>query len=377
MRPIRVLNVTSSPYATGGVETLLLHMADRYHSDFDVRYCNLFFPQSTFIDALRDLGCMVTSIGAPNWIDLPATVLRLTAFLRRDRPDIVHSHMLHSTVVAQLAASIARVPVRIVSRHYTDSQHPPPLICSFEHRLARRAMRVIAVSNAIADELAAAGVDRGRISVVHNGIALDYVDRHIAANDVPWPKEWNDTLLLGTVGNLYRYKGHAELVEAFAIVAEERSDARLVIVGEGAERARLESLVREYGLRERVWLTGRQSNVPALLRRLKIYVHPSRAEPFGIAVLEAMAVGLPVVSTCVGGLPEVVADGTTGVLVSPNDPAGLAAAILRMAADYDSARAMGREGRARVERDFTIAASVEKTEAVYRSAIERNGGRGS
>lgn len=369
--PLRVLHVTSTPSAAGGAERLLLDMVRHYDRDaFAFSYCNLFFEKSSFVDALRAAGEDVTVIPGMRFHSLPAVVTRLVRHLRRIRPDLVHTHMLHASVAGQFAAALARVPARLVTRHYTDDVLSAPRRAA-ERFVLRRATRVLSVSEAVAANLRAGGVDPGVISVVHNGIDLQRFDGESARVAVPpWPAEWADAIVIGSVGNLFAYKGYDVLLRAFAAVHRQEPRVRLVVIGEGRERAALTALAGELGVAAFVAFPGRSPDVPTLLRSLSLYVQPSLSESFGIAVAEAMAARLPVVATTAGGLPEVVADGETGLLVPPADSSALAGAILRLVRDGTTARMLGQRGRLRVEANFSIAITVREAEAIYRAVSQ-------
>jgi glycosyltransferase involved in cell wall biosynthesis len=368
---IRVLNVASSPHALGGVESLLVRSAGELDpAGFDVDYCNLFFPHSTLVAALEDRGVPVRTIGDRGVLGLPGVVGALRRAIRRGEYDIVHTHMLHATIAGQAAAASTRTPVRIVTRHYTDHHIAAPLRYA-ERFVTRRATRVIAVSEAVRRHLLAIGVPDARIRVVYNGIDVARGDACRLEGPLPWPAEWKDRLLIASVGNLIGYKGQRTLIEAFAKIRAGNPDARLVLIGEGPERAALEELAQRLGVAADVAMPGHRTDVPALLRHCRIYVQPSRIEAFGIAAAEAMAAGVPVVASNVEGLPELVQEGETGLLVPSRDTDSMAEAVLSLAADPGRARDMGAAGRNRIEREFTIQRHVAATADVYRDAIER------
>lgn len=369
---IRVLNVASSPHAVGGVEYLLVRTAAELDSQrFDVRYCNLFFEESTLVSALRERGAEVIAIGGSGFLHVPGIFRALRDEITKGAYDIVHTHMLHATIVGQSAAAAAHAPVRIVTRHYTD-QHLTLARRTAERFATRRATIVIAVSQAVRRNLLDAGVRDERIRVIHNGVDLAALDSAPVAGTLPWPDAWNDALLIACTGNFIAYKGHRLLLHAFQEIVRSRPDARLVLIGEGPERAALQHLAARLGIADSVLMPGVREDVPALLRHCRIYVQPSLVESFGIAAAEAMASRLPVVATKVGGLPELVADGETGFLVEPGDPYALAKAVLALAADPARAVEMGKAGRARVESEFTLQRHVERTEAVYEEAVAHN-----
>jgi glycosyltransferase involved in cell wall biosynthesis len=368
---IRVLNVASSPHALGGVESLLVRSAGELDPRaFDVSYCNLFFAHSTLVAALEERGVAVLAIGGRGVLGLPAVIGTLRRVIQHGAYDIVHTHMLHATIAGQAAASTTRAPVRIVTRHYTDHHIAAPLRYA-ERFLTRRATRVIAVSEAVRRHLVAIGVPDSRIRVVYNGIDVAGGDACRLEGALPWPADWSGRLLIASVGNLIDYKGQRTLIQAFARIRAENRDARLVLIGEGPERGALEGLARRLGVAADVAMPGHRTDVPALLRHCRIYVQPSRIEAFGIAAAEAMAASVPVVASNVEGLPELVRQGETGLLVPSQDADSMAEAVLALAGDTGRAAAMGAAGRKRIEREFTIQRHVAATADVYREAIAR------
>ena len=253
------------------------------------------------------------------------------------RPDVVHVHLFHA---AALVASLPRRPGRrlLLTHHhgdtYTYGRHRAQL--AVDRLLPRRFDMVAAVSGSVADFLVEDfGVPARRVRVVLNGWEGD-PRRH-----VPEP----DALRVVSVGNLRPAKGHLVLVDAFAEVARRAPAARLALVGDGPLRQEVEARVQALGLSGRVQLKGPVDDVWPELAAADIFVMPSHREPLGIAVLEAMAAGLPVVASRVGGLPELVEAGVNGELVPPGDPLALASAVLalepaeRRAAMGDAARA--------------------------------------
>jgi len=372
--PLKVLNLTSTRYGIGGVERLILSAADKYDvSRVSVAYCNLFCDrggEGEFPRALRRKRLSCFDVPGHRWSDLPSILRRLVRLLRGERFDVLHTHMLQATLIGHVAARIARTPVAVVTRHYTDdvlSQRP--LLDRLDRRATRGAARVIAVSAAVRDQLVQRGVSEERVRVVHNGIDLRGFDAAVPEEPLPWPDSWNERFLIGCVGGLFPQKGHADLLRAMSVVTRSRPDARLAIIGEGPERAALEKRIAELGMGCCVRLCGFRRDAAALLRCVDLYVHPSLHESFGISILEAMAAARPVIATRTGGIPEVVADGETGVLVPPGDAPALSAAILDLAASADRSRRLGEAGRRRVEQRFEIRKTVQACEALYEEHV--------
>jgi len=325
-------------------------------------------------DEIRTAGIAVTDLEARGKWDL-SVAWRLYRLLRRERPTILHTWMFHANVPGRLLGRLAGVPI-IISSERTMGQES-----RWRYRLNRITApltdRVVCVSQRVADFVVQeVGIPQCKVVVIPNGIDLrnfKYLPakrQARAALGLPY-----ELALIGTVARLNPVKRLDVLLQALASV----NGVCAVIIGDGPERARLEALRKQLGLVERVRFVGQQSNVPEWLAAMDLFVLPSDWEGMSNALLEAMAVGLPVVATAVGGTPEVVVDGVTGLLVPPRDPEALAEAIIALLQDRERAEAMGRTGQERVERYFTVERMVQKTEALYEELIgekmERGGQR--
>lgn len=369
--PLKILNLTSTPRGIGGVESLLLSAADKYDpARFSIAYCNLFDDDAgngIFPTALKERGATYFHIPGRQWRDLPTLVAGLVKLMRRERFDVIHSHMLHATIVGHIAARIARVPVRITSRQYTEEafHNKGALFRALDRRLTRSATHVIAVSDAVRKTIIREDkIPPHIISVVYNSIDLHMLDAAQIDQPVPWDKSWEDSFVLGCVGSLNVRKGHADLLRALAEVLVVQPNVRLVILGEGSQREPLMALARELGIARHVLLAGFRSDIPALVRRFDLYVHPSLNETFGIAIAEAMAARRAVIGSTVGGIPEVIGN-DAGLLVPPANPATLTAAILKLVANPGLAKQMGERGRQRVQELFTVETTVAKYQELY------------
>lgn len=309
---------------------------------------------------------------------------RWTRLLRELRPDIVHTRNL-AALEMQPAAWAAGVHARVHGEHGRDIEDLHGT--SRRHRWMRRLHRPfvqhwVALSGELQGYLHdAVGVPAARVTRIGNGVD----DRRFAPapgggrqpltgspfND---PRLW----LLGTVGRMQTVKAQPLLVQAFALALREQpalaERTRLVLVGDGPLRAECETLVREAGIAPLVWFSGERSDVPDVMRGLDCFVLPSLAEGISNTILEAMASGLPVLATRVGGNAELVAEGVTdgtGEIVPPGDVSALAAVIARWAADPARAAAAGHAGRRRVERQFSLQAMVAAYDGVYHRVLGR------
>ena len=223
-----------------------------------------------------------------------------------------------------------------------------------------------AVSHALKDSMAEEGFPASRIAVVPNGIDAgrlpDAADRHRARAAFGVP---DDAFVVGTVARLDPVKDLGSLVLAFGQLRAAHPRSHLVIVGDGPERGRLEAMARENGLAPAIFLLGQRDDARALLAGFDAYVNCSTSEGVSLSVLEAMAAGLPIVATRVGGTPEVIEHSRTGVLVPARNSRALAEALFTLAADGLSARTLGAAARFAVEERFTIDRMVDHYARVY------------
>jgi glycosyltransferase involved in cell wall biosynthesis len=270
--------------------------------------------------------------------------------------DLVHTHLVHADVYGALGAR------RLVSTKHNDDPFRAGAFRFVERALARRAARVIAITNSLARfQVERVGLPAGKVEVIHYG--LDELPEAWGTNPPdPVPP---DARVLLCVCRLEPQKGVDVAIRAMAGV----TGAHLVVLGEGPQRRALEQLARELDVP--VYLPGRVPDVAAWLRRASALVHPVRWEGFGLALLEAMLASLPVVATNVSSIPEIVVDGETGLLVSPDDPAALAAAVNRV---LQEPSAYGEHGLARARAAFGVAGMADRTLAVYGAALSRTSG---
>lgn len=317
-----------------------------------------------FADRLQRGGVRVDRLEIRGHVD-PILVARLVAWFRRERPDIVHTHLIHADVHAIPAARLAGVPVVISTKHNDDRFRRYSIFVSLERWLGARVDRTIAISEALRQFiLTSTRQDAARVVTVRYGY-----DPSVDARpevDAPSPIPPGRRIVLA-VGRLVDQKGHDVLVAAFRRVRARIPDAHLVIVGGGPRRPRLEAQARRLGLADAVTLTGHRQDTRALMRSAAVLAHPSRWEGFGLVLLEAMAERLPIVATRVSAIPEIVAHGSTGVLVAIDDDAALADALIGLLAAPTDARRMGEAGRARLDREFSLERMTRATEEIYRT----------
>ncbi len=305
---------------------------------------------------------------------------KLWRLLRQHRPAIVHTRNL-AALEMQAAAWAAGVPVRIHGEHGRDVGDFDG--SSRKNQWSRRLMRPfvqqwVALSHDLASTLTGpVGIPSTRVQRICNGVDSERFHpaggARAAIPGCPFtdPRLW----LVGTVGRMQTVKNPVDLARAFvqvlAVAPALRERLRLVMVGEGPLRAQVAEVLQQAGAADLAWLPGERADVPAVMRGLDGFVLPSLAEGISNTILEAMASGLPVVATAVGGNPDLVAAGQTGLLVPAGKTDALAVALLQMAGDPAAAAAMGRAGRARVEQEFSLQVMVNAYQRLYERLLDR------
>jgi glycosyltransferase involved in cell wall biosynthesis len=283
--------------------------------------------------------------------------------------------MFHANLPGRVLGRLAGVPIIITSRR--NENIGGAMRERFNRWTAHLDDRVVAVCElARQAEIERAGVAFEHVVTIYNGVdvtqfpvaSVQATAQARRAIGMPFKVP-----LVGSVGRLHPQKGFSDLLTAFVQVRQRIPSAQLFVAGDGELREGLEAQARSLGMAEAVTFTGVRADVPKILAALDLFVLPSLWEGMPNAVLEAMAAGLPVVATAVGGTPEVVMDGVTGLLVPPQDPSALAQAIERLLRDPDLRRTMGRAGRRRVEQHFDVRETVRQVEDLYETLLREKG----
>lgn len=362
----------------GGAEVVAASFL-RHAADFgiDAELCCLkTLRGNPFEEALRHEGLPVRNLEARNLRDR-AAFGRLVEHIRRTGPDVLHLHLTYATIWGLLAAKRCGRPA-------VATLHGGPVPVSSWSReglrqrwmanlLRRRAVRVLAVSEAVREAWRRHGrLSSEALEVLPNGVPLPAACPSRAASGAErralgLPD--GDPLIV-TVATLRGGKGVDTLLAASSRVLAARPGMRLAVVGEGPLRSELEEQAARLGLEDSVSWLGLRHDVPALLAAADVFVLASDHDALPTALLEAMATRTPVVASRVGGIPEIVRDGTTGLLVPPRDPGALAAALSRLAGDPSERQRLGAAGYQRVREGFSLEIWLERLRGVYRSVSE-------
>lgn len=373
-----------STLEVGGTERQLVAMLSRFDRErFEPAVCVL-SPGGVLEEEVRSLGVGLHVIplrGLSPVRHLPpivSLIWRLLKVVRSEKPDLIHGLLFWDYVLAACAGRLARVPAVVAGRRSLSRSRPRKYLV-LERFVNRLTDLVIANSEAVReDTIRRERLPAQKVRVIHNGIDLDRFDQGgLDGGPAGLPELAAGPHVVAVVANFLKYKGHLLFLEAWAEAIRQVPGAFAVLVGDGPTRRAVEEAARTTGMADRVFFAGMRHDVPAILRAVALYVHPSEEEGFSNAILEAMAAGRPVVATKVGGTPEAVIHGQTGLLVRPGDSRELARAIVRVLAHPDDARRMGEAGRRRIAEEFTIDMMVERYQCLYDELLEFRPGRTS
>jgi len=372
----RVLNVVPT-LMCGGTENqfmTLARMLDRVR--FDVEFACL-RRWGGFVDELVARNIPLTEYPVPTFRSLAALTqqARLTRHIRRRQIQIVHAYNFYGNVFATAPARLV-APVVIAS-----IRDRAPYLTRMQKRVQRYACQfadcILVNADAVRDWLISDGYAPSKIAVIRNGVDLTRFDN--PPSPVNMRRELglpDDTPIVGVVSRLTRLKGLEQFLEAAAIVRSRVPTVRFVVVGETNPMDRqylrdLQEYAARCGVAEYVTFTGLRSDVPEVLASFTVSVMPSLNEALSNVVLESMAAGTPTVATRVGGTPEAVIDGVTGILVPPADSGALADAIVHLLNDPQLAAHLGRAARSRIADQFSVRRMVRTTEDLYTDLLER------
>lgn len=378
MRPIRICYVIGS-LDIGGAERHLAQVVQRLdRSLFAPQVCVL-TRAGVLASEVEAAGVSVTVLGFKGFLrGGPLAPLRglgrfvwLMRFFRRERFDMVHAYLFWAYVLAVPAARLAGVPIVLESRRslglFKDGR---PHYVWLEGLTNPLADLFVANSQAVRDDaIRREGIRADKIRVIYNG-----VDAPLYAAGAPSDalrraraelRIAPGTPVILVLARLYDYKGHAHLLEAVSALTARNREFRVLLVGEGPEEEDLKAEARRLGLADRVAFVGERTDVLTLLTLSDMSVLPSLQEGFSNTVIESMAAGRAVVATAVGGNPEAIEDGVTGLLVSPGDPAALASAIERLLVDPDLRTRLGEAAQRLVAEKFSIESMMAQMTDMY------------
>ncbi|MGD0123492.1 MAG: glycosyltransferase [Candidatus Limnocylindrales bacterium] len=364
---VRVVEVMATG-TNGGAQEHVYSLVTRLNpACYDVRVVSLSHGSS--VRRLEKAGIDVCVIDEP---DDRLAVQTLAELLGPTEPEVLHNHMYRAEVIGTRAALLlgekgCKRPAVISTIHSSRVR------CADDRQALRQLTplmdRLIVVSKAIEQKIREEGRAGAPVSLIYNGVDLQRYNHQQPCctlhEDYGIPEA---SPIVGVVARLEAEKGHRTLIEAWPLVLAAHPEAWLLVVGEGSERDSLEAQAASLGISRRVVFTGRREDVPAVTAALDISVLPSYREAQGLSVLEAMALSRPVVASEVGGIPEMIENGVSGLLVPPNDHVALADAIVRLLSDHPYADMIAKRGHDLVHDRFCIELMVNSIETLYDEA---------
>ena len=366
MKDGHVLHVQKVAGISGSEAHLLQLLPDLRARGWDARFLMLHEDEPgawEFAHELEERGVPLDAVRLRADVD-PLAFGDVAAHLSRRQPRILHTHLVHADVYGQLAGTMTRVPLRLSTKHGFNEFREGRFFGLADRTVGSLAHVHIAISQGLAHYLAETeGFDEERFVVVHYGIS---------ARDGASPYSGTEPRLL-CVGRLIPIKGHLVLLRALARARLRVPGLMLDIAGRGPLEPSLKAFARELGIEDAVRFLGFVAPVERAIEDAAIIVVPSLGEGFGMVALEAMERARPVIASAVGGLPEIVADGETGVVVPPADADALAEAMVVLAGDLERSAAMGLTGRKRALAEFTPERSAERIEELYRDGAGAGG----
>lgn len=358
---MRILYVV--PPAAGGIRS---HLAEVVHYFSEKHEVMVISPPDRHLEA-------AVTRGGGAFRAVPASagqILGLRKYVKSFMPSLVHLHGYKAELLGRLAAAGLKKPVVVTLHNYLVYPGSrvllTPLFYFFEKSWPLPVHRYIAVSAALKhDFLARSSTDPKRVVVVHNGIRPE---RFSQARPLPELKALGSPLI-GTALRLTHQKGIDVLLQAAPLILQRYPAASLLISGQGPLEKELQEKVARMGLAERIIFLGFVENLPEFLASLDIFVLPSRTEGLGIIILEALASGVPVLASNVGGIPEIITSGTHGLLVPAQDPGQLAAGIEKLWEDQNLRENLVKNGKERIREGFLLHDMLIKTAQVYEAVM--------
>ena len=352
-----------------GVSRLLLYWWTHFReTDFNFSLCVLRGGHGT-CKPFSEIGVEVLDLDRSK-ID-PRTVLDLIRLIKREKIDILHCHGYGATTFGRIAGLLSGTPV-LVHEHMVDENIPlyQKLV---DRLLAPFTAKGIAISKAVATFMTGPrAIRQASMEVVYNTIPAEFCREYTPDEKEGVRKMYgipDNVTLIGMVGRLDPVKGYTDFLQAAVIISKAYPESRFIIVGDGELRDTLEQQAESADIRDKVLFLGHCNNVLAIVSLLDVFVSASHSEGFGMAIAEAMAQKKPVVATSVGGVPELIEDSTSGLLVKPGSPDELAAAIIRILGDNVLKGALGENALSRIRGNFMVQRTVEELGRIYRDVL--------
>lgn len=381
---VKVLHIHTLPIISGSGLNTYLSMKGMNKAAYKADLACA--PGGKLIDLVQDQGMKV--IPLKNLVQPLHPVkdvlilIDLIRFLKKERYHIVHTHNSKAGFVGRLAAKLAGVPVIVHTVHGFAFHDREPawrrmLFRNGERLASHWCDRMIFISQPLIEwALQERIVDRQKVLKIYSGIELTHFHPVTEDEKKSLRRKWGireESAVIGIVSKLWDGKGHEILIRAFKELKQEINDAVLAIVGEGYLQGKLVNLVHTLGLTDAVIFTGFQMDVSEIIATFDVAVLPSLFEGMGRVLLEAMAMEKPVVASRVGGIPDLVHDGVNGILIAPGSVQELTSSLVKTLRNPVMAREMGKQGRKRINAEFSVDTMVQSIERVYHELLQKKG----
>ncbi|MEO0114335.1 MAG: glycosyltransferase [candidate division WOR-3 bacterium] len=373
MRKLKLLQLNAGTNL-GGTEIMLLRFLDNVDRNRFQVIVGAFFDNDPLISEVQKRGFEGKLFRIKNCYNPFAVLIAFFSvyrFLKSRKVDIIHLYGFYTNILGKIAARFAKTPIVVTGLRMERFGK------NFFHSLLARITDswtdlYIAVSQRTkALMLQKRWLSKKKVIVIHSGIdpkwsASSSKDDNpdTQAPQAPW---------VGMVGAFNQFKAQEKIVLSAPLVLKNFPTTRFILVGEGKTKERIIRMIAKLGLKPNFDLFGTVSDIRPILSKLSVFVFASRTEGLPVAILEAMAFGLPVVASCVGGIPELIEDGVTGILVKSNEPEEFASAIIQLLSNPAKARLLGKMGRLRIQKEFNLKAMTRRLEEVYHRLAEEKG----
>lgn len=368
-KKVKILYLQPS-LGVGGAEELRLTVLKYINKEkYNIRLCCL-TEKGEIGKEIEELGFRVDVIGTSERLFNILSFFLIFAYLKQNRFDVVQTCLPAPNLYGRLAASFARVPYIIAEEHSYYERYNPYLGCLLRRInkiLSKHTYKIISCSDAVKQRVAKEEkVPEDKFLTIHNAIDIKKFMVNCSKEEARTKLGLNPNIpVIGLIASLAPRKGHIYLLQAMQLVLGAYFETKLFIVGEGPLKKKLEAFVQQNHLSNCVQFFGTRRDIPLLLKAMDIFVSPAIKEAFGINLIEAMYNEIPCIATNVGGVPEVVTDGQTGILVPPANPEALAKAIKELLDKPELAKKYGEAGKRRVLEKFTVDKYIEQLESVY------------
>jgi len=371
---VKVLYVFAALPVGGAEEVLITEVEGLDKTRFDPLVCVL-SEKGPVGEGIERRGFPVAALHRMKHHRFDSRIVRdLYRLIKTEKVDVVHTHLYDGNKYGRLAAGLARVPVLISHYHNVYAGR------RIKYHLINRVLstlndRILAVSQAVKESVVRYDrISPGKIEVLYNGIDPskfkgNFKESRVRQKFGVKPEDF----LVGIVARLEEQKGHIYLFKALRQLRPDFSQIKVLVVGDGTLRSALESRAMEMGLSEQVLFAGTRKDIPEILAALDLFILPSLWEGFSLALLEAMAMGTPVIATAVGGASEVIRSGHDGLLIPPGEESSLVTAVREAILDPRKFEEMGRKGKETVGRQFTVARHLTRLQDLYLEVLAQKG----